>query len=171
MIVFEVTVLDERDPRLCKGQNYWICSCMVRISFRFNSWHFTFLPFPKLTIFTILPLYIACKIWKTTALTWDRSSWRLVEKFHISAFLCIILYIIEMKSTKQWNSYWKEKKTLWIQKKDTKTSTKRHEWNGKTQKWSFWYFQQCACLNAIYFKPVVTATYRMKNNKSSTKGV
>ena len=44
--------------------------------------------FLKLTIFTILRLYVACKMWKfTTALTWEISSWRLVEKFYISAVL------------------------------------------------------------------------------------
>ena len=35
----------------------------------------------------------------------------------------------------------------------------------------FWYFQQCTCVNAIYFAPVVTKAYRMKNNKSSTRGL
>ena len=39
----------------------------------------------KLAIFTILRLYMACKMWKITALTWEISSCRLV-KFHISAF-------------------------------------------------------------------------------------
>ena len=34
-------------------------------------------------------------------------------------------------------------------------------------KWTIWYFQQCACENAIYFAPVVTTMYRMKNNKGS----
>ena len=42
--------------------------------------------FPKLTTFTILRLYMACKMRKITALTWEISSWRLVEKFLISAF-------------------------------------------------------------------------------------
>ena len=42
--------------------------------------------FPKLTIFTILRLYMVCKMWKITACTWEISSWRLVEKIHISAF-------------------------------------------------------------------------------------
>ena len=41
---------------------------------------------PKLTIFTILRLYMACKMWKITALPWEISIWRQVEKFHISAF-------------------------------------------------------------------------------------
>ena len=57
---------------------------------------------------------------------------------------------------------------LRIQKKDTQTSTKRHECN-KMTKWTTWYFQQCACVNAI--APVFTTTYRMKNNKSSTRDV
>mgnify|MGYP000323791939 CR=1 FL=1 len=42
-------------------------------------------------------------------------------------------------------------------------------WNDT--KWTIRYFQQCACVNAIYFAPVVTITYRMKNNKRSTRGV
>ena len=33
------------------------------------------------------------------------------------------------------------------------------------------YIQKCACVNAIYFAPVVTTTYRMKNNKSSTRSL
>ena len=49
--------------------------------------------FSKLNIFTILRLYMACKIWKITGLTWEISSWRLVEKFRISAFpICYSLY-------------------------------------------------------------------------------
>ena len=56
---------------------------MIPSSFHFLSFSISF---PKLTIFTILRLYKACRMWKITALTWEISSWRLVEKFHISAF-------------------------------------------------------------------------------------
>ena len=111
-----------------------MCSCIIRVSFRFTSSHFHAISFPKLTIFTILRLrsqasigwvdnkrvhcpllfqtlwyeagrqhvkalqaaarrssqlraiYMACKMWKITALTWETSSWRLVEQFHNSAF-------------------------------------------------------------------------------------
>ena len=52
-------------------------------SFHFLSFSMSF---PKLTIFTLLRLYMACKMWKITALTLEISSRRLVEKFHISAF-------------------------------------------------------------------------------------
>ena len=54
----------------------------------FFSFHFLSLSisFPKLTTFTILRVYMACKIWKITALTSEISSCRLVEKFHVSAF-------------------------------------------------------------------------------------
>ena len=54
----------------------------------FFSFHFLLvsISFPKLTIFTILRLCMACKMWKITARTWEISSLRLVEKFHISAF-------------------------------------------------------------------------------------
>ena len=41
---------------------------------------------PKLTIFTISRLYISCKMWKITARTWEISSRRVVEKFHIFSF-------------------------------------------------------------------------------------
>ena len=37
-------------------------------------------------------VYTACKMWKITALTWKISSWRLVEKFYISAFPMYSLY-------------------------------------------------------------------------------
>ena len=49
-------------------------------SFHFFSFSISF------PVFTILRLYMTCKMWKITALTWEISSWRLVEKFHISAF-------------------------------------------------------------------------------------
>ena len=49
----------------------------------------------------------------------------------------------------------KHKKT-WMRRTDTK--------------WTIRYFQQCACVNAIYFAPLVTTTYRMKS-KSSTRGL
>ena len=121
--------------------------------------------FPKLTIFTILRLYMVCKMWKITALTWEIL--RMVEKFHISDFPHVfILYIIGLESM-----ITKLKKNVCFEsrKKDTKTSTKRHERNDT--KWTIWYFQQCACVNAIYFAPVVSTTYRTKNNKSSTRGL
>ena len=38
-------------------------------------------------------------------------------------------------------------------------------------KWTIRYFQQYACVNAIYLAPVVTTTHRIKNNKSSTTGL
>ena len=123
--------------------------------------------FPKLTIFTILRLYMACKMWKITALTWEISSWRLVEKFHISAFP-IILYnwFGKHEITKL-----KKKYLLRIQKKGLKTKHKKTWMKWNDTNWTAWYFQQCACVNAIYFAPVVTTTYRMKNNKSSTRGL
>ena len=58
----------------------------------FFSFRFSFsIFFPKLTIFTILRLYMACKIWKITALTWQVSSLETVRK---------ILYIIGLESMK-----------------------------------------------------------------------
>ena len=130
----------------------------------FFSFHFLSfsISFPKLNNFTILRLYMPRKMWKIIALTWEISSWRLVEKFHIPAFP---MYY----SPYNWlgeHEITKLKKILALNKKkrDTKTSTKRHEWN-KMTKWTIWYFQQCACVNAIDFAPVVPTTYRMKNNK------
>ena len=127
-----------------------------------------FISFPKLIIFTILRLfYMACKLWKITALTWKISGWRLVEKFHITAFpmyYSLYNWIGGHEITKL------NKKNVCFEsrKKGAKTSTKRHDWNGMTQNG---YFQQCACVNAIYFAPVVNTTYRMKKNKGSTRGL
>ena len=111
--------------------------------------------FPKLTIFTILRLYMACKMWKITALTWEISSWRPVQKFHISAFPMyyhsLYNWIGEHEITKL------KKYLLRIQKKGHK--------NKHNKTW----MKQCACVNAVYFAPVVTTAYRMKNNKGSTR--
>ena len=64
-----------------------------------------------------------------------------------------------------WN-YKTEQKNICFEsrKKDTKTSTKRHEWHKDMNdtKWTIWYFQQCACVSVIYFAPVVTTTHRTR---------
>ena len=94
-------------------------------SFHFLSFSMSF---PKLTIFTLLRLYMACKMWKITALTLEISSGRLVEKFHISAFpmyYSLYNWIGEHEITKL------KKKTnicFEFRKMDTKRSTKRHAW-------------------------------------------
>ena len=109
---------------------------------------------------------MACKVWKITALTWKISSCRLVEKFFISAFpmyysLCNWIGVHEITKLK------KNKCLLRIPNKGhEKTWMKWHD-----TKWTIWYFQKCACVNAIYFIPVVTSTYRMKNNKSWTRAL
>ena len=92
----------------------------------FFSFHFLSfsIPFTKLTIFAILRLYTACKMWRITALTWEISSWRLVEKFHISAFPMYYSpynWIGEHEITRLKKNIFSESR-----KKDTKTSTKRH---------------------------------------------
>ena len=87
--------------------------------------------FPKLTIFTILRLYMACKMWKITALTWEISSWRLVKKIPYLPFHVLFSILLDCGT---WN--YKTTKNIFAlnpEKKDTKTSTKRHEWNGMTQ--------------------------------------
>ena len=120
--------------------------------------------FPKLTIFTILHLYMACKMWKITALTWEISSWRTEEKFHISAFP-VHYWIGEHEITK----LKKKRNLLRTQKKKGHKNKHKKTWMKRNDtKWTIWYFQQCACVNSIYFAPVVTTTCRMKNNKSST---
>ena len=124
--------------------------------------------FPKLTIFTILRLYMACKMWKITAPTWEISSWRLVEKFHISAFpmyYSLYNWIGEHEITKL-----KKKYLLRIQKKGHKNKHKKTWMKWNDTKWTIWYFQQCACVNAIYFASVVTTTHCLKNNQSWTRG-
>ena len=74
-------------------------------NFCFSFHFFSFsISFPKLTIFTILRLYMARKMWKITALTWEISiaSWRLLEKFHISDFP--MYYSLAMKlDFRAWN--------------------------------------------------------------------
>ena len=134
----------------------------------FFSFHFFSFSFPKLTIFTILRPHMACKMWKITALTWEISSWRLVEKFHISAFpmyYSLYNWIGEHEVTKL-KKIFASNPEKGHKNKHKKTWMK---WNDT--KWTIWYFQQCACVNAIYFAPVVTTTYRMKNNKSSIRGL
>ena len=136
--------------------------------FLFVSLLLIFNSFPQIKHFTILRIYIACKIWKITALTWERSSWKLVEKFHISAFPMYYsryIWIGEHEITKL------EKNLLWIQKKGHKNKQKKTWMTWNDTKWTIWYFQQCACANAIDFAPVGTTTYRMKNNKSWTRGL
>ena len=126
--------------------------------------------FPELTIFTILRLYMACKMWKITAPAWEISSWRLVEKFHISAFP--MYYSLYNWIRRAWSYKTKKKKNLlrsqkkWHKNKHIKTWMK---WN--VTKWTIWHFEQCACVNDICFAPVVTTTYRMKGNKRSTRGL
>ena len=135
-------------------------------SFHFLSFSISFL---KLTIFTILRLYLACKMWKITALTWEISSWRLVEKFHVSAFPMYYSphnWIGEQEITKLAKKY-----LLRIQKKGHKNKHKKTWMIWNDTKWTISYFQQCACVKASYFAPVVATTYRMKNNKSSTMGL
>ena len=103
----------------------------------FFLFHLSFsISFPKLTIFTILRLYMACKMWKITALTWE-----------------LVLFSIQL-DWRAWN---------WITKLNKKIFASNPE--KRTQKQAQW--MKYAFVNAIYFAPVVTLTYRMKNNKSS----
>ena len=148
----------------------------------FSSFHFHFFPqinqfqffsfsisFPKLTSFTISRLYMSCKMLKITARTWEISSWRLVEKFHISAFpmyysLCNWIGEHEITKLKKYICFESRKrghknmhKKTWI------------KWNGT--KWTIWYIQQCACVNAIYFASVVTTTHCHEKQTRAQQGV
>ena len=134
----------------------------------FSSFHFMSfsISFPNLTIFTILRPYMASKMWKITALTWETPSWRLVEKFHLSPLSpCVILYIIGLEIMKL-----QHKKNIFVSdpEKGHKNKLKKTWMKWNETKWTIWYFQQCAFVNAIYFAPFVITKYRMKNNKRST---
>ena len=109
----------------------WSCTQLTAGSNVFFSVHLSFpVSFPKLTIFAILCLYVACKMRKITALTWEISSWRLVEKFHISAFpmhYSLYNWIGEHEITKLKKIYLRR-----IQKKGHKNKYKK-TWHGMTQ--------------------------------------
>ena len=132
----------------------------------FFSFHFLSFPisFPKLANSC---LYMACKKWKvTTALTWEIWSWRLLEKFYIPAFpihYSLYNWIGEHETTNLKKMFASNPEKEY-KNKDKKTWM---EWN--YTKWTICYFQQCACVNAIYFAQVVTTTHRMKNSKRSNR--
>ena len=137
---------------------------------RFFSFQFSLfsISFPKLTIFTILRLYMACKMWKITALTWEISILRLVKKIPYLRFPHELFSIqLDWRARKHKTKNKKifasnpEKRT----QKQAQKDMNEMKWNDIN--WTIWYFQQCACVNAIYFAPVVTTTNRMKNNMGS----
>ena len=76
-------------------------------------------------------------MWKIdiSALTWEKSSCRLVEQFHISAFPCIILYIIGLESMKLQNN---EKYLLQIQKR--KITQKQAQKDMNEMEWDYLIF-------------------------------
>ena len=83
------------------------------------------------------------------------------------------------------NNWIGEHKIVKLRKKETKKKKdlasnpeKGHKNKPKTTwikwidtKWTIWYFQLCACVNAIYFAPLVTTSDRKKSNKSSKRGL
>ena len=100
-----------------------------RTEFAFNIGHFlTITPFHSLlATFQVYVLSLhGLQDVEITALTWETG-----RKIPYLRFPCIILYIIGLWSMKLQN----EKKSICSEsrKKDTKTSTKRHELNGMTQ--------------------------------------
>ena len=129
--------------------------CPSFFSFHFLSFSISFY---KLTIFTI---YVS------TWLPRCRKSLHSLERYKIKEwyknsipplFLCIIRYIIGLESMKLQSQ--KKKKFASIPERRT-----------QKQAFTIWHFQKCACVNGIYFAPVATTTYRMKNNKSSARGL
>ena len=121
-----------------------------QFSFHFLSFSISL---PKLTIFTILRLYMACKMWKIIACTWEISSCRLVEKLHTSAF------------PMYYSLYWEHEITK-LDKKIFASNQKKGHKNKHKKTWMTQrYFQQCACVSVIYFAPVVTTTHRMKTTR------
>ena len=131
-------------------------------SFQFSTFSISF---PKLTIFAILRLYMACKTWKITALTWEISSLRLVKKIPYLHFPHELFSIL--LDWRAWKYITKNKKYLLrIQKKGHKNKLKKTWMKWNDIKWTISYFEQCACVNVIHFAPVVTTTYRMKNKGS-----
>ena len=114
----------------------------------FFSFHFLSfsISFPKLTIFFyFLPLHVLQDV-EITARTWEISSWRLVEKFRISAFsmyYSLWNWIGEHEITKLKKYIY----LLRIQKKGDKNKHKKTWMKWNDTKWTIWYFQQCACVN------------------------
>ena len=78
------------------------------VSLRFFSFS---IYFPKLIIFTILSLYMACKMWKLLP-----SLERLVEKFHISAFHVLFSILLDCGA---WN--YKTKKKVFARNPEKRT--------------------------------------------------
>ena len=95
----------------------WYEFLFVTLLLIFNS-------FPQINHFYYLSLYMACKMWKIAPLTWEISSERLVEKSAFPMYYSVYNWIREHEITKL-----KKRYLLRMQKKDTKTSTKRHGWN------------------------------------------
>ena len=81
--------------------------------FSFHFFSFSIL-FPKLNIFTILRIYIY--------VSWERSSWKLVEKFHISAFPHVLFSIY--LDWRAWNYKTKKKFALNPEKRTQKQAKK-----------------------------------------------
>ena len=84
----------------------------------------------------------------------DIELWRLVKKSPLSP--CIILYIIGLKSMELQNQ--KNIYLLRIQRKGHKNKSQKdmNEMERHKMDYRIWYFQQCACVDAICFAPVVT---------------
>ena len=124
--------------------------------------------FPQINHFTILRLYMACKMWKIAALTFE--IYWLEDWWKNSIFLLHPIYYSLYNNCTGEHEITKLKRNICFEsrKNGTKTSTERHKWKGMTQNG---YFQQCTCVNVIYFAPIVTTTYRMKSKKSSTRSL
>ena len=95
----------------------------------FFSFHFLSfsISFPKLTIFTILRLYMASKMWRITALTWEISSCRL--------YYSLYNWIGGHEITKLTKNICFESRKKGHRNKHKKTWMKRND-----TKWTIWYF-------------------------------
>ena len=145
-----------------RARYLWSCTQLtVRSNVSF-SFHLSFsVSFPKLTIFAILCLYLACKMRKITALTWETSSWRLVEKFHISAFPMYSLYnwIGEHEITKL-------KKNIFASNPEKRTQKQIQ----KDMNYMEWHKMDYLIFSAMRMRHLI-CTIPYENNKDSTRGV
>ena len=132
---------------------------MVWVSFRFTC-HFQFFPPNEPFLLFYVSTWLARCGKSLTALTEfiELKTGRKIPHLRFP-------HVLESMKLQNWKNY-----LLRIQKKGHKNKNKKTWMKWNDTKWNMWYFQQCACVNAIYFAPVVTTTYRMKNNKSSTRG-
>ena len=127
-------------------------SVRVKIKVYVHAWS-EFLFISRLVIFNFFPqinhFYCFTSVHglqdgEITALTWEISSWRLVDKFYIFAFpmyYSLYNWIGEHEITKLQKKY-----LLRIQRKGHKNKHKKTWMKWNDTKWTIWYFQQRTCV-------------------------